>query len=154
MRGRRTRWFLNAALAAALGCADSVSPHNVVGEYVLTRIHGEALPAAVLDNGLVTTVVVADTIRLRADGKGSRTRVMVFTGFATALAVNVNAPTVAATELSFEVVGNMLAITYVCPLNANCSPGPHAIAERTDPGLTITHEGAARVPQEFVSVAR
>jgi hypothetical protein len=174
MRARRTLWFIISAVASTIGCADSVSvaPQDFVGEYVLTRVAGEPLPTLIFSTDFSPTVV-ADTLRLRADGTGSRMRLVVLSpgtsrsprlGFGSELATKatmdsgvdttIRLTSVAATNLTFEVVGGLLAITYVCPINADCAPPPHAIGVRTSVGLTVTREGTARVPEEFVLIRR
>ena len=154
MRARRTRWLIISAMGSTIGCADSVSPQDFVGEYALTRIQGDPLPALMFNNNISPTIV-ADTIRLRADGTGSRDRVIAASLLRSALPVGSTPPTATRTDLIFKVTGGVLAITYVCPPNANCTPTmPHAFALRTASGLKITHETGARVPEEFVAVAR
>jgi hypothetical protein len=165
MRARRTLWFIISAVASTIGCADSVAPQDFVGEYVLTRVAGDPLPTLIFDQPGASPSVVADTLRLRADGTGSRMRLVLFPGISAVVGVRattgsgvdttiVKLTSVAATNLTFEVVGNALAITYVCPINADCAPPPHAVALRTPVGLTVTREGTARVPEEFVLVRR
>jgi len=180
MRARRTLWFVISAVASTIGCADSIWPQDFVGEYVLTRVDGESVPTAMSYQEHSPTVV-ADTLRLRADGTGSRTRVYVLSpatsltprlGVGSKLATQATMASgvdtgivaltrVAATELTFEVVENALAITYVCPIDADCCPinavcasPPHAIGMHTPAGLTLLREGTARVPEEFVTVRR
>jgi len=158
MRVRRTLWFIISAIASTtIGCGDSVSvaPQSFVGEYVLTRVAGDPLPTHIFDQPATSPIVVADTLRLRADGTGSRMRLVLLPGISAVGADTiVRLTSVAAASLTFEAVGNALAITYVCPINADCAPPPHAIALLNSAGLTVTREGAARVPEEFVLVRR
>jgi hypothetical protein len=155
MRARRTLWCIISAVASTIGCADSVSvaPQTFVGEYVLTRVAGEPLPTRIFDQPGASPTVVADTLRLRADGTGSRMRLVLLPGVS-AVDTTVRLTSVAGTELTFEVAGDAIAISYACPFNANCAPPPHAVALRTPVGLTITREGTARVPEEFVLIRR
>jgi len=156
MRARRTLWCIISAVASTIGCADSVSvaaPQAFVGEYVLTRVAGEPLPT-LISNSPGAFRVVADTLRLRADGTGSRMRLVLPPSVAVSDTNIIRLTSVAAADLTFEVLGNTLAITYVCPINADCAPPPHAIALLTPAGLTVTREGTARVPEEFVIIHR
>src|SRR5262245_17036434 len=57
MRARRTLWFISSAVASTIGCTDSVSPQDFVGDYVLTHIHGDPLPARMFDNDISPTIV-------------------------------------------------------------------------------------------------
>ena len=86
MRARRKLCFVISAVASTVGCADSVSvaPQDFVGEYVLTRVAGESLPTSIFTTDFSPTVV-ADTLRLRADGTGSRMRLVVLSPHAPAL---------------------------------------------------------------------
>jgi hypothetical protein len=152
MRGRRTFWLVGAVALAAMGCRDALSPADYEGEYVLIRVAGEALPALLFDNDLVSGFAIADTIRLRADGSGSRIHVARYDGIASSLASRAPNNSVSNSELHFQVVGGVLEITYVCPPNADCAAGPHALAVRTAAGLNITREGINRSPQEFVAI--
>jgi hypothetical protein len=146
MRGRRT---VLIGITFAAGCTDVLSPAEYIGEYALTRVAGNALPAFVFDNGSVSAVVVADTIRVRSDGTGSRTSVRVYTNVNRHVAITAPTRVEGTTEFVYRVVQNRLEITTVCAANANCAPPPHVVAIRTSGGLRVTFEGIARVPQEY-----
>src|SRR5215510_8115087 len=125
MRARRTLWCIISAVASTIGCADSVSvaaPQDFVGEYVLTRVAGEPLPT-LISNSPGAFRVLADTLRLRADGTGSRMRLVLPPGVTVGDTNVIRLTSVAAAaDLTFEILGNTIAITYFCAANANCAP--------------------------------
>jgi hypothetical protein len=151
MRGRLTL-LIGTMLAGVAGCTDVLSPVDYFGEYALTRVGGNALPAFVFDNGSVSAVVVADTIRIRSDGTGSRTGVWIYTNVGPQLAITAPNRVEGTSEFVYKVVKNRLEMTTVCGPLANCAPPPHVVAIRTPNGLSVTFEGIARVPQEYTAL--
>jgi len=136
----RTIGTLLAAAVAffAIGCGDdALAPFQVAGTYVLQSVNGVALPAPAgypgPADGPIT--VIADTLRLTADGHGSIVRVEDYpaTDGTAERVVHEN-------EFSFQTIGHILVITYDCPPNALalCVPGPHMTAEPSGSGLVVT----------------
>lgn len=147
------------ALAAALvvGCGDEpLAPSQVAGTYVLLSIDGDPLPASAgypgPADGPVT--VIADTLRLAADGSGSLVRI---------LEIGVTepdedaSPTRTESPLHFETTASGIAITFDCPPDALaiCVAGPHLTARRTATGLVATQLlGSSSVELVYSSVQR
>lgn len=134
-------------VAATIGCRDSVSPRAPAGTYALRSIRGEALPAQEFENAFVTSMIVADTLRLRADGTGTQRRIAIYVG-GTASPQHVDATT----ELHYVVGNDRIEITFVCPPNASCVAGPHVIGTLTLSGFTVSWALGARVPQDFAAI--
>jgi hypothetical protein len=101
--------FAAVALAAVTACADAgpFGPQDVAGTYVLRTVRGEPLPA-VLWEGDITLRVWADTLRLNADGTGSETWLLEYSG------QYVWGPGRSENALQFEVRDGRLEGTYVC----------------------------------------
>lgn len=128
--------IVSIAAVFALGCdSEPIAPSNVAGTYVLLSINGNALPAPAGYQGPAdgSVVVVADTLRLAADGSGSLVRVeKAGSGDGTATRLE--------TPLSFKTAEGGIAIAFDCPSNALmlCIAGPHMTARLSASGLDAT----------------
>lgn len=147
------------ALAAPLivGCGDEpLAPSEVADTYVLLSINGDPLPAPAgyqgpADEGII---VIADTLRLAADGTGSLVRVLEM-GFVQLDSEGQRSRI--ETPLHFETTSGGVAITFDCPPNALavCLAGPHLTARRTATGLVATQSmGSQPVELVYSSVQR
>ena len=98
-----------AALAAGVACDDDpLSPEDVAGTYVLSTLRGESLPAVLWETATSQARLVADTLRLNADGTGAEIAVYEFTGTLE--------PESGRSEelLQFEIRGGRLEGAYIC----------------------------------------
>ena len=148
---RRSTRFPRTSLAVvllAVGCREPLVPASVAGAYVLREVANDALPTLRYTTDYVRVQVLADTIRLRADGTGTLASLEVTESLVTAAAPP--APRLSHSEVFFRVNGHRIEITHYCPPNANCVAGPHLIAVPTDDGLTVEWvAGTGRVPLTY-----
>ena len=63
-------------LLVTLSSCTPTEPRPVQAEFVAESVGGEALPALVVDNEYATITLLADTIRIHADGTGSRVTIV------------------------------------------------------------------------------
>jgi hypothetical protein len=120
----------------AIGCGnDPIAPSEVAGTYVLLSIDGNALPAAAGYQGPAdgAVIVIADTLRLAADGSGSLVRVEQ--PFPDPSSVERFEST-----LHYHTTQGGLEITFDCPPDALmlCVAGPHITARLGATGLIAT----------------
>jgi hypothetical protein len=125
---------LSLAALLTIGCdSDPVAPSEVAGTYVLLSIGGNPLPAHAgyqgPSDGSIT--VIADTLRLAADGSGSLVRVEQPSS-------DEQARYRLETNLHYVTTEGGVAITFDCPENALmlCVAGPHMTARFTSGGLS------------------
>jgi len=133
-----------AGLAAA--CEEPLGPEDIVGTYVLQDVAGEALPAIVDSNSYSVLRVLADTLRLTADGRGTRMEVVESepsTGGST------TGPMHWEESFGFRIVHGRIEITIDCPWYADCVAGPHVVARPIANGLRVDFALASRVPQTY-----
>ena len=136
-------WLLRQVLGRAAlgvlvvlgGCRDGVSPAEVTGTYVLEQVGDDPVPAMVFRDGSASVHIIADTLRLRASGRGSFVSVRV-------IEQPIGGPLPAAatrlqSELTWRISDSRVEMAFVCPANANCAPGPHLIGRRTTIGMVI-----------------
>jgi hypothetical protein len=126
---------LGTVAAVTLGCRDSLGPRDVAGTYVLERVGVEPVPAVIFRDGQGTVRVVADTLRLRVDGRGSFVFIHVIEPAIGGAAPE--APTRIEIDFTYDLVGSTIEISYDCPPMALCIAGPHAIARRFASGLVV-----------------
>ena len=123
------------ALIALAGCQDGLSPTAVNGTYVLERVGDDPIPAIVLREGSAALRILADTLRLHPGGRGTFVSVSVIE-LPTAGPLP-PVPVRLERELGWRVVRSSVEITFDCPPNADCAPGPHLVGHRTANGLVI-----------------
>jgi hypothetical protein len=148
MGSRRLKLLLVSALP--LACAEPLSPNGVAGAYALQQVAGDALPTLLYTNEYVTVRILADTLRLTADGRGTVNTVREsepLTGGPT------TGPHHAHWAFGFRVVGDRIEIAFDCPINANCAPPPHIVARTTAEGLRVDSALGARVPQIYTRLS-
>lgn len=131
---------LSLAALLAVGCdSDPIAPFDVADTYVLLSIDGDALPAYAGYSGPAdeAVLVVADTLRLAANGSGSLVRVEEIVHDPSS---GDGSRTRYETELHYETTEGGIAITFDCPDNALmlCIAGPHMTARLGATGLTAT----------------
>jgi len=149
------RYALLAAIilsAPAAGCRDSLGPDDVAGTYVLHHVVNDPLPAVISRDSRATVHVIADTLRLEVNGKGTFASVHVTTEF-------VNPPVTRdpiriETPVTFRVVGSRIEMTFVCPINANCTAGPHRVGRRHGDLLLVTETYADPAAYYYRRVSR
>lgn len=54
----------------AVACGDPVAPGDIAGTYALQRVDGDPLPTVLFTTEYVRVRVLADTLRLNANGTG------------------------------------------------------------------------------------
>ncbi len=137
---RTTGTLLAAAVALfAIGCGDDpLAPSLVAGTYVLQSVNGVALPAPTAyptPPGDQATVI-ADTLRLTADGRGTIVTVQDYV-----MGDGDPSRQVGRSEFSFTTTEDGIEITFDCPPDvlALCAPGPHMVARYGNGRLVATN---------------
>lgn len=132
-------WWL--LLSAITSCDSVLQPEDIAMEYVLLQ----ATPM-VFGSGVHQYEIVADTLRLAADGSGSEVVVMVPTQ---------GGPSFRRIDpYVYRIRGDSLELTFVCPPDADCTPPPHFIGKVTDTGLSLRSPHDPRVRREYDRVSR
>src|SRR5688572_16242687 len=94
-----------------VGCRSSLGPDDLAGTYVLERVGDDPLPAEVFRDTHGIVSVVADTLRLRANGRGSFASVRIIDP------VGVESPQIPNRldiALTFRIVGSRIEMEFVC----------------------------------------
>ena len=131
----RSATLILAVVGAVAGCRESLSPTDVVGTYVLEQVGDDPLPAVVFRDGSGTVRIIADTLRLRADGNGSFVSVRVIELWSSSqLPV---AATRLESELTYRIIDSRVEMTFICPPNAQCAAGPHLVGQRVPRGMIV-----------------
>lgn len=148
------RAFCVPAIAAAVmlaGCS-LYEPRELEGEYVLSTVAGEALPAIVVDNGFAVLRVIADTLRLYGDGTGVRITVVDITSEVT---IDGTEPRHRWEEgFSYRVTVGRFEAEFPCPPNASCIAPPHLVGTLGDAGPILTFAVGWRVPLAYSRISR
>lgn len=112
--------------AGTLSCESSTGPDGFTAEYELVALASSPLPA--LPFGDAGQLIVADTIRLRADGTGQRALWFAQNAFGFAR--------LSRDELTWRVVGDRLEVVFPCDdtVLASCIAPPH-LAGTIEPGM-------------------
>ena len=129
---------------ACFGCSDPVEPADVADVYVLERVGSDPLPAVYDSNAYVRVRVLADTLRLRADGTGTRTGLLEYEALQNGDGAPQAVPV--AQDFAFEVVLGRVEIAFVCADWASCIAPPHYIARPQPSGLRVDYALGGRVP--------
>lgn len=121
--------LLIALLALTLACGGSASlaPGIPGNTYALQRVANDRLPAVVATNDYGTIYVFSETLRLDAGGTGTLGGVSEMVPHRADLPRE--GPVAGETEITWTRFRGGIAITTVCPPNANCVAGPHLIAQ-------------------------
>jgi hypothetical protein len=109
-----TRLLLVVGLSAGVACDDPLRPEDVAGTYLLRAVRGDLLPALLWESAGARRRVLADTLVLNADGTGYEVWHIEFTNQLGTIAGRAERP------LRFEVRGDRLEGTYLCPPGAAC----------------------------------
>ena len=146
--------LVSLATLLALGCGDEpLAPSAVAGTYVLLSINGDPLPASTAYGSPAdgSVEVIADTLRLAADGTGSIVTVNKMGDYPNP---GDTSEVSIASELRFETSEGGIAVSYYCPPNALmlCLAGPHMTARLSPSGLILTRP--INGPQEELVYAR
>jgi hypothetical protein len=136
-------------LGVALGCdaERSLLPTAIAGTYVLARVDNSALPA-VLYPGNFTGTVFADTFRLGANLRGTRTTVIRWDDVSRQTTGNVVRQH---EDYVYRVTGSTFELTFVCPPNALCTEPQPLRTNLTADGLRIS-SGSPIVPLLYIRV--
>ncbi|HJU70181.1 MAG TPA: hypothetical protein VJ650_18240 [Gemmatimonadaceae bacterium] len=105
----------SAALALLAACDDPLSPRDVAGTYVLRSVRGTPVPAVFQEAEQSRLHVLADTLRLHADGTGMETWLLQSTG------VHAWGPDRRQRSLRFEIRRGRIEATYLCGPAENCA---------------------------------
>jgi hypothetical protein len=101
--------FVAVALTAVTACADDpFGPQDVAGAYVLRTVRGEPIPAVFWESDVTQLWVLADTLRLNADGTGSEIWLLEFKG------QYASGPGRSESALQFQLRDGRLEGAYVC----------------------------------------
>lgn len=143
-RNPRLAFALVALLAA---CDDPLSPRDVAGTYVLRSVRGQPVPAVLGDGEGWQRRLLADTLRLNADGTGSEALLLEYTGQYASESGRSDWP------LLFDVNDGRLEGAYLCPANLLCLDVAAPLRGRfTRTGLQLEVGYFGDVPLEFVRV--
>jgi hypothetical protein len=121
--------------------------------YVLRSAGGTPIPAVWISNQSVTVTVVADTIRLRSDGRGDRVLLEEYRDVAPG---GRGGPARRREAGGFDYVrrGDRIEITLPCPDLGLCVASPHFIGQVTLHGLTFDRALNYRTPLRYDRVGR
>ncbi|HEX6054043.1 MAG TPA: hypothetical protein VFZ21_32455 [Gemmatimonadaceae bacterium] len=141
MVGRMVRGGIGAALALAAQACSDASGLDPVELYRMEQFEGVRLPALVFQgDGVSSTIVGAEALLLRG-GQGRMTTTLR----------NVDPATPEgrieshAFRFTYVVGGTRIEITYECPPNADCMPGPHLTGERLPDRLALAPPTSSRL---------
>jgi len=135
MRFRRPALLIGCMVVALWGCREGLAPGEVMGTYVLAQVGDDPLPAVVFRDGSGVVRIIADTLRLRDAGRGSFVSVrLIEQGSSAQLPV---VPSRLESELTYRIVESRVEVTFACPPNALCAPGPHLIGQRVPRGMIV-----------------
>ena len=137
--------ILIASLAS--GCRDGLGPADIAGTYVLERVGGAPLPAEVFRDRHSVMQVLADTLRLRDDGKGRYTSTRIVHAIGQRTPPDI--PTLLESDLEYRIVGLRIDISFACPIAAACIDGPHFVAHQSDAGLIVGSSLVADAPLRY-----
>jgi hypothetical protein len=128
------------AVLTAQACGDGTGPGRFTGSYDLRRYEGVPIPVITSQSDAGSVSIVAQRIVLGDDGKG---------GMSTTIrVVNAVTPQGALTgysqALTYVGLGAKIAITFICPPNADCLAGPHLVGERNGDDLTVARPQSSK----------
>lgn len=147
---RLTAGCLAVLCASAIACGDLLAPRDLAGTYALQRVDNDPLPTVLFTTEYARVGVLADTVRLNADGTGTQVRVSESEPLVEGIAPE--SPTRVEGALRFETVGSRIEVTFFCPPNANCAPPPHRVARAVSEGLRVVVAAGQRVPLLYARV--
>jgi hypothetical protein len=129
-----------ASAALTVACGDSSGPEDYQGRYRLERYEGAPLPAVTFQSSSGTSFIVSEQIMLGDNGKGLRTSV----GRTVDAAHPQGDDFSYSRELGYTVRNGQIAITLICPPNADCIAGPHLVGERKGDELILAWPASAK----------
>lgn len=146
MQIRRATCLLAVSFAITpLGaCDDPLRPRDVAGTYVLRSLRGEQPPAVLGAAGNGQLIILADTLRLNADGTGSEIWLLQYTGQYAAESGRLEVP------ILFEIHDGRLEGVYLCPVERFCLPvAPPLQGDFTRDGLVLAVGRHGEGPFDF-----
>jgi hypothetical protein len=148
-RTRLTTGLLASLLLGTAACSsDPLRPVDVAGIYALQQVGSDPLPTVLYESEYARVHVLADTLRLNADGTGIRTSVLTTEPLREGIAGSDGERV--ERQLYFELAFGRVLVTFVCPPNANCAPVPPYVARRISNGLLLD---AGRAPLTYTRVS-
>jgi hypothetical protein len=136
-------------ISTGSGCSDGFGPSNFAGSYVLERVGADTLPAVVYTSEDISIKVLADTLRVHGDGRGTRATVVHIT---TTIGPQPENPSSSESGFTYRIDRGRVAVSFDCPPNANCLAPPHLVGQVLSDGLTIDYALGERVPQTYLRV--
>jgi hypothetical protein len=147
----KTYSWIPLVLFGGLSCnqpATPLDPNAIIGTYALVQVGSSTLPTILYPGPQTAATVFADTLRLRQDGRGTRTTIIRWDDLARQTQGSVMRQQ---SDYAYRVVGSGFELWWVCPINANCTlPGPMA-ANLTAAGIRV-ESGSSVGPLLFVRV--
>ena len=122
-------------LALATGCRDGMGPGEIEGTYVLEQGGDDPIPWVIFRDERAVVRIVADTLRLGANGLGTIARGQLIQ-LVDAGSTPPTSTRIAGT-VSYTVTGSQIEISYLCHPFADCIAGPHLVARRNRGGFLI-----------------
>jgi hypothetical protein len=146
-KGRRfMRFRVLISLLLAAGCSSGTEPLR--GEvYVLLSIDGVSVPAPYTKTPSSNGRIIADTLAFDIETRGIRRTLYEGAGGASDRHESEE-------RFSYLRTGDAVSITFACPPNADCVPGPHLVGKFAGTSLTIDTSMLTRVPMVFARVDR
>ena len=141
-----TMLALSILSTLTVGCRSSLGPDDVAGTYVLERVGDDPLPAEVFRDTHGIVSIIADTMRLGTNGRGSFASVRIIDP------VGIEAPQIPNRldiALTFRIVGSRIEMEFICAPNALCIAGPHLIARQNARGLVVEASLVADAPLHY-----
>ena len=132
------------SVGLAVACGDPVAPGDIAGIYTLQRVDSDPLPAVLFPTEFVRVRVLADTLRLNANGSGVQISVREVEPLVPGLPAERSSRV--ASELRFETKRGRIEVSTICPPNAICPPPPHFVARAVAEGLRVDVATGQRVP--------
>lgn len=132
------------SVGLAVACGDPVAPGDFAGTYTLQRVDGDPLPTVLFTTEYVRVRVLADTLRLNANGTGLQISVREVEPLVPGLPAEPSSRV--DSELRFETKGGRIEVSAICPPNANCAPPPYLVARAVAEGLRVDVATGQRVP--------
>jgi len=140
------------ALFGALSCNEPAAPLNPIaisGTYVLVKVDTSSLPTVLYPGQSTAGTVFADTFRLGPSGRGTRTSMIRWDDLSHQTQGNI---TRQQSNYGYRIVGSRFDLTFVCPIDADCTAPIPMATHLTADGIRI-ESGTSIVPLLYVRVS-
>lgn len=139
-----------ATLLMTFGCELATAPQPAPGTYVLRSVAGDPLPTVQFATEYITVRVLADTLRLRADGTGTE-RILQQAHLSTSTIPE--PPEARESDVRYRTRRNRIELEYICPPNALCAAPPHLRGRLARGGLVFDYALGMRAPLVYERIA-